>query len=71
MIILQGYPGRGCVERTHPGEGNFVTPWVQVTVTKHQIADLKAAKSRYQIGKLAIADCRIGKDWKTWLDICN
>ena len=64
-MILQGCPGETRIEVTHPGGGKTLLPGPSKTVTKHQIADLQTAKSRYQTGKLPTADCRTGKDWKT------
>ena len=50
-------------EHTHwVVKGLFPGP---VNSYQYQIADQQTAKSRYQTGKLAVADCRTGNDWKT------
>ena len=58
-------PGGTQVESTTPVGGNGTVPGPKVTGHKHQVADLQTAKSRYQTGKPATADCWTGKDWKT------
>ena len=50
-----------------------VTRW-SVGSSKQIKADKQSAKSWYQIGKLLIADWRIGNEWKwmkTWLSTCD
>ena len=44
-MIFEGYPRGTQVEILHPGEAKWFRPGVQLTVTKHQIADLQTAKS--------------------------
>jgi len=63
--IVIGIPWGTQVEVIHPGGGDLVLRGSSKQVTKHQIADLQTVKSRYQTGKLAIADWRTGNDWKT------
>ena len=64
-MIFKGFPGGTHVEGTHPVEGRKDRAWPTVNSYQTQIADLQTAKSKYQIGKLAIADCRTATDWKT------
>ena len=64
LMIFQGFHG-GARLRSYTQVVVIASSRVQSTVTKHQIADLQTAASRYQTGKLAIPDCRTGDDWTT------
>ena len=60
-------PGGPQILRIWIVEGEVLVRGVQLTVTKHQIADLQTAKSRYQIGKQVIEG--IEGTWKQELVI--
>ena len=60
-------PGGPQILSIRPVGGKLSVRGVQLTVTKHQIADLQTAKSRYQIGKQVIEG--IEGTWKQQLVI--
>ncbi len=60
-------PGTSLVKGNEVGDGKLSVRGVQLTVTKHQLADLQPAKSRYQVGKQVIEG--IEGTWKQQLVI--
>ena len=59
-MIFERYPEGARVDSTRPGQGNGTVHGSSKPIKSRN----QTAKSRYQTGKLLIADWRTGKDWK-------
>ena len=56
---------------TRPDEGTTCIQRVLTVTVEHFISNRYICKSRHQLGKHGIAECRIGKAWKTAMDNCS